>query len=538
MSIVDYFAELDAAETEVRRLDANGRLREEARAAGERLRAHSNGLNHGHPGAEESSIAMRDAILAYPVDVWPDAIADYLNEGAAAVDAPVDMAAVPLAPILGGVIGNRRPLALKQNYIVRPSLWAAVLADPTTGKSPMLGLALALVEDLQADAVSRFELELADEEASRGSTRGAYSGAAKKGPVMEHFFTNSCTMEWIAPAARDSAGVASVRDELLGWFRDLDAYRNGKGGDRQTWLSLWSGGPLKVDRKGSGTIFAQYPVVSLCGGIQPGRFPELARDAAADAFLARFLLAAPETRIPAWSEETVSDATLKAAKALVAQLRLSSARDPLPLSDEARARFIEWHGDNNAEIADAPPLMRDVYGKLPAQIGKIACVLHACHDPAATLGELPVERMQGAIDVIEYHRRHAQRAYALLGVDVISADDPRKRRVTRILRKPEAHDAGAWVARTAILDGLRNVSAEELTHTLASMEGDGTVERRTLGGVTKSTEQWRLTELATPFGASDYSDYPSIDPLYPEYPEAPNGHDAAANVWLGEEALI
>jgi hypothetical protein len=272
-------------------------------------------------------------------------------------------------------------------------------------------------------------------------------------------------------------------------------------------------------------------VVTLCGGIQPGRFPELARDAAADAFLARFLLSAPDTHVPGWSEETVSDEIAKAARNLVAQLRSSVFHDPLPLSDEARTVFRNWHEDNTAEIEAASPLMRDVYGKFPAQVAKVACILHACHDPDAYASAMPPERMEGAISVIEYHRAHALRAYTLLGVDVAARSDPRQARITRILRKPERQSSGGWVNRTTILDDLRTVLGADLSAVLATMEVAGDIERRTIPGTTKSTEQWRLTTSASSFGDSEYSGYSPLAAEYTEKPEPPNGYDVGIEPW-------
>jgi hypothetical protein len=467
-------------------------------------------------------------VPSYPLTVWPPVLQDYLREAAAAVGAPVDMAAVPLSAMVGGVIGNRRSLALKPNYVVRPSVWALLLADTTTGKSPMLGFAIALIKELQATAMDRFDLAMTEYEAVQSGSRGQTGIAAQQPrPVLEHFFTTNCTMEWIAPAARDSAGVAVIRDELLGWFRDLDAYRNGKGGDRQAWLSLWSGEAIKVDRKMGGTVYAPNPVVTLTGAIQPGRYHELARDAAADAMLARFLQSAPDTWVPAWSENSVSDQTVSDAVNLVAQLRPLTTQPPVPLSADARELFRDWHEDNNGDIAGAPPLMRDVYGKLPAQIGKIACILQACHDPGSKDRELPPERMQGAIDLIEYHRAHAERAYALLGTEVARRTDPRELRITRILRTPVVQDAEGWVARTTILNRLRNVSAEQLTSDLETMERAGTIERQYVSVGKKPTEQWRLVHRSNPFGASEFSELLLLETNNtekPEDPESQNGH--------------
>jgi hypothetical protein len=477
------------------------------------------------------------SVPPYPIHVWPDVLAEYLVLGAAARDAPVDMAAVPLAALLGGVIGNRRPLAMKTGWIVRPALWTAVIADPTTGKSPMLGLALDVVHGMQAGAVAAFDHENGAYEAAQRSTKGTEVGLPR--PVMEHFFTNNCTMEWIAPAARDSAGIAVVRDELLGWFRDLDAYRNGKGGDRQAWLSLWSGEPLKVDRKSSGTIFAEHPVVSLCGGIQPGRFPELARDAAADAFLARFLLSAPDTHVPDWSTEDVPEHVTEAARALVRRLRSPDVRPPVVLSPEAEEVWRDWHRENKAQTEAAPPLLRYAYGKLPAQVAKMACILHACHDLEGAVTQLPASRIEDAIEVIEYHRAHAIRAYSQLGinVDVEETPDPRERRIVRILRKSESTTDEGWTSRTEIVNGLRTVKSEDLTDILESMRDAGVIEQRRVPGNTKTAEYWRLSRSDTSFGDSDYSEYSGIQVEKSEYSESPNGHVTDADQ-VGEVGFL
>ena len=274
----------------------------------------------------------------------------------------------------------------------------------STGKSGALDHALDLVSGLQADAVADYRRQ---QQTSAGGTAPE---------PLQHFYTSNATLEWFGPAARDSAGVAMVRDELLGWLLDFDSYRAGRGGDRQSWLSLWSGGALKIDRKSADTIFAEHPVVGVTGGIQPGRLPELARDAGADGFLSRFLLAMPDAKAPRFSESTIDRATLDAARAIPCRLRQRDYHDPLPLSRDARDRFKRFC-DENADAIDGGgvhDLFLAAYGKLPLQTAKLALVLHGVHDPDATTSEIPVDRVADAIDLVDYYAAHGVRAYALL----------------------------------------------------------------------------------------------------------------------------
>jgi hypothetical protein len=184
--------------------------------------------------ARVTSFARTGSVPAYPVDVWPELLADYFRASATTVGAPVDMVATFATPIIAAVIGNRRPLMVKPGMVVRPILWTAIIAGVSTGKSGALEHAFALVSGLQSDAVEAYRWKLERYETEQ-KTAGA-NGQSR--PVLEHFYTGNATLEWFGPAARDSAGIAMVRDELLGWLRDFDAYRSGKGGDRQTWLSL------------------------------------------------------------------------------------------------------------------------------------------------------------------------------------------------------------------------------------------------------------------------------------------------------------
>jgi hypothetical protein len=85
------------------------------------------------------------------------------------------------------------------------------------------------------------------------------------------------------------------RARIAGAGGTASAYRGGRGGDRQAFLSLWAVAPIKVDRKGQESIFITEPVVSVTGGVQPEMLGELAEAAGRrDGFLERILWSFPE----------------------------------------------------------------------------------------------------------------------------------------------------------------------------------------------------------------------------------------------------
>jgi hypothetical protein len=164
---------------------------------------------------------------------------------------------------------------------------------------------------------------------------------------MRHYYTTDATMEAIAPMFATSPGVALIRDELSGWVKSFDAYRGGKGGDRQKWLGLWAGDPQKIDRKGADLILLDDPAVSVCGGIQPDVLTDLADEAGRrDGFIERILWAYPVTREMRWTDAAVAPEVVEQMTAVYRALRAGRGVASIALNGEARRAFVQWHGEN------------------------------------------------------------------------------------------------------------------------------------------------------------------------------------------------
>lgn len=430
----------------------------------------------------------------FPVDVFPEDVRLFLLEGAAALGVPVDMIALPLLGFAAGVIGNSRALLVKRGWVERPNLWLAVIGEPGSGKSPALRLAQEPVARLQRAAYETWKLELEAWAEEAAEARSNKEEPPPK-PALAHYFTTDATLEALAAMLDDSPGVAVVRDELVGWVRSHDAYR--KGGDRQSFLSLWAGAALKVDRKTSGTLYVEHPCVPVVGGIQPDLMGELAEEAnRRDGFVDRVDMVWPVALPQRWTEDAVDDARIVAVHDLFAKLRMvppGEGEEPnvAPLDDEARAVFARWFDENGEVTRRAKGLAAGYAAKYPGKLARIALVLAALKHPDSPRRAVDAGTVRDAIAVVEYLRGHLPTvlpAFTSADADATGAGVGLDARVARVLANAE----GAWVARRALHDGLgRNVPAADLDAVLEALEADGLAERRTVDTGARPREEAR-----------------------------------------------
>ncbi len=191
---------------------------------------------------DSGSTPSGDSLPPFPTEIFPPAVRRYVEEGAAALDVPVEMIALPLLGFAAGAIGNSRRIRLKHGYEQGSALWLAVIGRPGSGKTPALDYARHPVDVLQAEASARFRVALREWEHRVNVHKvDKLPGGPPERPREPGYYAVDATWEALAPMLEASPGLALVRDELVAWVRSHDAYR--KGGDRQNWLSLWAGTP-------------------------------------------------------------------------------------------------------------------------------------------------------------------------------------------------------------------------------------------------------------------------------------------------------
>ncbi len=400
-----------------------------------------------------------------PAAALPEPFRSYAKLTAEDLSAPVEFVAVPLLGLTAAAIGPRLSIELKRDWRERPILWLGVVGEPGTAKSPALAKARKPFQHLQQRLGRRL-------------------------------ITSDVTAEALARllSRPDVDGLCVVRDELAGWVASFDAYRRGRGGDRERYLSLWAGDPLVVDRATREPVVVDRPVVCIVGGIQPDKLPYLRGEAqVADGFLERFLLAFPEAGPRRWSEADAAPDLLPELEAL--------ARCPegvVRLSPEAKKLFIVAYNRSAEACAAARsgPLQRFL-AKQPTHMARLALVLHAmAHTQSPASAEVSGEAMLHALVLFSYFQGHFERVVNYLwqqepeGLTVASSVGSLVDKVLRLLA-----EKGGQATRTAIHDALgRNRSARDLDAVRDALLRLGriAVERQVPSSGGRPSEVWRL----------------------------------------------
>ena len=224
------------------------------------------------------------------LEVFGETWGQWLLDAAAAAACPVDYVAGPLLASVSTLIGNARWAQAWPGWDEPPHLWAVVVGDSGTGKSPggdcMMRGVLPEIErrmggdypdrlrDWQAAvefdkiAMKRWKDEFREaQEKKKPLPPIPKSMAPDIAPEKPRLRQHDITIEQAGAVLATAApkGVMMVRDEIAGWLSGMDAY-NPAG--RAFWLEAYGGRPYRVERRKHGTepIEIERLVVAVYGG--------------------------------------------------------------------------------------------------------------------------------------------------------------------------------------------------------------------------------------------------------------------------------
>jgi hypothetical protein len=125
-------------------------------------------------------------------------------------------------------------------------------------------------------------------------------------PRKTQFIVNDITLEALVELHNENPnGVGILKDELAGFFKDMNKYR--EGGDKEHWLSSWSGKSINLNRKTAKSSFVERAFLPIIGGIQPGILDAFHTDENKDnGFLDRMLFSYPDIELQMWNENEMS----------------------------------------------------------------------------------------------------------------------------------------------------------------------------------------------------------------------------------------
>ena len=260
-------------------------------------RASSISVGEAHLSAEPDLSLLEDRVdppRAFPgASVFGDVWGTWIADAARTASAPPDYGGMALLAIAGSLVGNARWVTPWPGWSEPPVIWAMLIGNPSAGKSPALKSVTAPLRALErrvreaAKLTHNAWLETAKAaEAHQKAWEREVDAAVKAGraspprpseaipseePHIPRLTVNDVTTEVLGVIlGRQPRGTLMVRDELAGFFGDMNRYNNGSG-DRPFWLEGYGGGEFSVERLSRDPVTIDRLTVGVLGGIQPDR---------------------------------------------------------------------------------------------------------------------------------------------------------------------------------------------------------------------------------------------------------------------------
>ncbi|HEY9847070.1 MAG TPA: DUF3987 domain-containing protein, partial [Candidatus Caenarcaniphilales bacterium] len=203
-----------------------------------------------------------------------------LKQVAAAKPTSPEMLLTTGLAVWSSLVGTAAEVEIKGGYDPwrEPAvLWTMNVAPTGALKTPTQKVLLKPLWELQAQANQEYEAKLQAWQAQKTH----YEGQRKKGeecpelnpePTPREYWVGDATMEaLIKTHGENPRGFLKFHDEIDGFFRSFNKYRNGLGDDEQNWLALNDGSTAvkqnRVDRRRR--VELSRTAVSMTGSIQP-----------------------------------------------------------------------------------------------------------------------------------------------------------------------------------------------------------------------------------------------------------------------------
>ena len=378
---------------------------------------------------------------AFPVGAMPRACRRLVGEASAAIGCPPEFIALPMLATLSSAIGNSRTVKLKAGWEESAAIYGVVVAEPGEKKTPATKVAMEPAQKAQAklreeyhQAEDEYKREMRQWEVDKreNAKAGEPAPPPPNEPRMNRTLVEDTTVEALAVILEGTPrGVVAARDELSGWVRSMDQYKQGgRGADRQFWLSAWSNSYASVDRKSRGEpLILTRPFVSVYGSIQPGVLHELG-DKREDGLLDRFLFSYPEPIPSQWTDDEISYEARASYANLYAELLdlympVDEYGDPAPVKihfSPAAKELIKGAVNEHRQEMYAtgfPARLKGPWSKLEGYMARL-CLLLASARAADTGAAERVEEndVLAAVVLVDYFKHMARRVYVgLYGED-------------------------------------------------------------------------------------------------------------------------
>lgn len=260
--------------------------------------------------------------LNFPIEVFPKPFQSYLIECHEKLDSIVDYMGCSLLWTMSLLVGNLFRIKVKNGWYENPVVWFSLVGRAGVGKTPSIRRILyPLIKENNKEIKNYIKNTELYREYEKLSKKEKEQQIEIDKPNKKQFIADDITVEALVDLHQEvTTGVGVFKDELAGWLKDMNKYREGS--DLEFWLSTWSGTSVNVNRLTRVGSFVENPFIPVIGGIQPAVLNELYNQEKKDnGFMDRMLISYPDVTIPKYNDEEISTDAIIWYNSIIANLR-------------------------------------------------------------------------------------------------------------------------------------------------------------------------------------------------------------------------
>ena len=358
--------------------------------------------------------------LNFPIEVFPKPFQSYLIECNEKLDSIIDYMGCSLLWTMSLLVGNLFRIKVKNGWYENPVVWFSLVGRAGVGKTPSIRRILyPLIKENNKEIKNYIKNNEAYREYEKLSKKDKEQQIEVDKPIKKQFIADDITLEALVDLHQEvPTGVGVFKDELAGWLKDMNKYREGS--DLEFWLSTWSGTSVNVNRLTRVGSFVENPFIPVIGGIQPAVLNELYNQEKKDnGFMDRMLISYPDVTIPKYNDEEIStdaiiwyNSTIANLRKVIQKLKQETDEDEIKkievyFNSEAKNLWInkfneiteKQNSDNENEY------FKSMYPKQKSYIPRFAFLLNALNSVCNADIDFKIieaDAMKGAIKLSDY----------------------------------------------------------------------------------------------------------------------------------------
>ena len=386
---------------------------------------------------QAKSLSDRLSGSEFPIQALPLQIQEIARVTSECLGYPLDFISSSLCFAMSVAIGNTHTVKIKDGWSECAILYVAIVGKAGTNKSHPLSFAMKPLLDHDANESRKFKelfktyqdtISLSKKEREE---RGIFETSDQ--PIQKKFIVSDITQESLSYIhEQNKRGICLYVDELKSWINNFNRYA--KGSEEQFWLSVFSGKPIIIDRRGfTNSVSIKRSFIGVIGSIQHGLLKDLAKGDRSDSgFLDRILFVIPrDLRKKYWSlQDLPSHITPLWSNILNEIIKLNFAVDQnddpvpleLPFESQAKKKLYEWQR-HNTDLCNKEPNEKLVgmYSKLEIYAIRFCLIIQiirwVCKE--ADKECIDLQSVESAIELTEYFRTSAKNVQLILNSTMV-----------------------------------------------------------------------------------------------------------------------